>query len=385
MRDERDEPHFGLPRTLASYLAREVALYSLLGFAAITTVLVSQNLLRRLDELVGVGLAWSDLSIAVRGMAVMFMAYAAPVSFLFGALLALRRLAADSEILAMRACGVGMAALLIPVVGIGALVSAATGFLMLQSEHQARRDLRTLLITVAARGNILQPGNFRVVGDRVVYIRERDHLNNLRGIMISADAGEDRPYVIFAEQGRFDFDAERAMVHILLERGDLHVEPSPIDPELYQHLSFQKLHYEIDIRGLIASAYNPTRPKQMTMSELRRVHKRAQQGEPLWDLDDKNPTNYELEIHRRFALPLAPLVFSLLAVALGSSGPQRSRSWAVLIGVVLAFSYYALISFGSLLAEKEWIPPALAPWGPTALFAILGLVLLSRARRGATR
>jgi lipopolysaccharide export LptBFGC system permease protein LptF len=123
----------------------------------------------------------------------------------------------------------------------------------------------------------------------------------------------------------------------------------------------------------------------MTMAELQSVRQRAQRGEPLWDLDDKSPANYELEIHRRFALPLAPLVFSLLAVALGSSGPHRSRSWAVLVGVVLAFSYYALISFGGLLAEKEWIPPAFAPWGPTALFAIFGLLLLARARGGAAR
>ena len=201
------EARFALPRTLASYLAREIATYFLLGFLAIITVLVSQNLLRRLDEFVGVGFTWADLRIAVRGMAVMFIAYAAPVAFLFGTLLALRRLEADSEILAMRACGVGLATLLIPVLAIGALVSALTGFLMLHSEHQARLDLRTLLITAAARGSILQPGTFRVVGNRVIFIRERDRDNNLRGIMISAKAGEERPYLIFAERGLYRLES----------------------------------------------------------------------------------------------------------------------------------------------------------------------------------
>ena len=380
----REEPHFGLPRTLASYVAREVALYFLLGFIAITTVLVSQNLLRRLEELAGVTFTWADLRIALSGTTVMFTAYAAPISLLFGALLAMRRLATDAELLAMRACGIGPAALLIPTLAIGALVSALTGYLMIQSEPEARRELRALLTTVAARGNILKPGTFRSVGNRVVFVRGRDGQNNLRGIMIYAGIGEDRPYVIFAERGSFEFDPERAMARIRLESGDLHVEPELADPEPYQHLTFERLDYEIDIRALVASGARATRPKQMTLGELRAVRARARDGDPLLDLDDKNPTHYEIEIYRRFALPLAPLLFALIAVALGSSGARRSRSWVVLVGILLAFSYYALISFGGLLAEKGWILPGLAPWGPTVLFAILGVMLLRHTRAGAT-
>ena len=380
----RKTPRFGLSRTLAFYLAREVVLYSLLGFIALTAVLVSQNLGRRLDDLVGVGFTWADLRIAVRGMAVMFMSYAAPLSFLIGALLALRRLASDSEILAMRACGVGLAALAIPVLTIGALVSASTGYLLLHSEHLARQELRSLLTTVAARGTILRPGSFRTVGGRVIFIRDRDRQNNLRGIMISAEGGEERPYVIFAEHGSFEFDSERKMVRILLSSGDLHIEPDLGNPASYERISFERLDYEIDIQSLIESGRKPTRPKQMTLAELRDVRARAREGKPLWGLDDWNPINYELEIHRRFALPFAPLIFAVLAVALGASRPHRTRSWALLLGIVLAFSYYALIAFGSLLAEKAWLLPALAPWGPTALFAILAVVLLQRTRTGMT-
>lgn len=381
----RSEPQLGLPRTLARYLAREIVVYSLLGFVAITTVLVSQNMLRRLDDLIGVGFTWTDFRTALGGMAVMFIAYAAPISFLVGTLLALRRLGGDCELLAMQACGIGLTALLLPVLAIGATVSAATGYLMLEAEHRARQDIRNLLTTVAARGSLLEPGRFRSVGNRVIFVRERDRQNNLRGIMISAKSEKERPYVIFAERGRFDFDPEFSIIRILLESGDLHLEPHPTDPEPYQHLSFEKLSYEIDIRSLIASGYNPTRPKQMTLVALRAVLDRARDGDGLWDLDDKNPIHYELEIHRRFALPLAPMIFGMLAVALASPASRRSSSWILPVGILLAFSYYAFISFAGLLAEKGWIPPALAPWGPTAVFAILGLVLLRRVTTNTAR
>ena len=90
-------------------------------------------------------------------------------------------------------------------------------------------------------------------------------------------------------------------------------------------------------------------------------------------------------MHRRFALPLAPLIFGLLAVGLSSYRERQSRSWLLLLGILLAFSYYALVAFGGLLAEKAWIPPALGPWGPTALFGIVGVALVQRARTRASR
>ena len=85
--------------------------YATLGFAAVCTVLVSQNLLRRMDELTAVGFTFGDLLVVLRCLFPMLTAYAIPIALLFGAAIALRRMVTDSEILAMRACGLGMSTL----------------------------------------------------------------------------------------------------------------------------------------------------------------------------------------------------------------------------------------------------------------------------------
>ena len=54
----------------------------------------------------------------------------------------------------------------------------------------------------------------------------------------------------------------------------------------------------------------------MTLGELRAVQARVRAGEPLRHIDDKNPTYYQIKIHSRFALPLAPLLFAVLGMAL---------------------------------------------------------------------
>ena len=52
-------------RTLAMSLAREILQYSGLGFAAVCVVLITQNLLRRMDDLTAVGFTFEDLLVVL--------------------------------------------------------------------------------------------------------------------------------------------------------------------------------------------------------------------------------------------------------------------------------------------------------------------------------
>ena len=371
-------------RTLSFYLIREISLYSILGFLAMTMILVSQNLVRRLEELIGVGFTWADFGTAVQAMAIMFMAYAAPIAFFLGALLALRRLTSQSEILAMRACGIGLGTLVVPTLGLGMLIASATGYLVIESEHKVRRELRTLLMTVAARGNILEPGTFRVIGNRVIFIASRGVDNDIHGVMISNETDDDtQPYTIFAERGAFEFDPEVEMIRIQLESGELHTEPEKDKPTGYKRISFEKLEYNIDVQILLASGSRPTRPKQMTQTELKKVIERADRGKHLWDLDEKNPARYEFELHRRYALPVVPIIFALLAVGLGTFQTRTSRAWAPLVGILIAFAYYAALSFGGIISEKGWLNSVAVLWATNLGFGLLSLEVLRRAWRSA--
>ncbi|MFP6563281.1 MAG: LptF/LptG family permease [Myxococcota bacterium] len=371
-------PWFG---TLTRSVIREIALYSVIAFAGILLILLSQNALRQLEPLVRVGFRWNEWMLALRSIAVMFMAYALPIAFLLGSLFAVRRMKSDAELLAMQSCGVGIGVLLSATLSVGTLVAAATAWLVIDAEHVARRDMRSLLMNVTARGNILEPGRFLRFNDRVVYVEERFRDNVLRGVMIASDAEDDLGYVIFADRGAFHFDSERDMLRIELDRGDLHIDAGDWRSGRTRRIAFEHLDYEIDIAHLLAHAYTPTRPKQMSLTELEDVRARAARGEALWDLDEKDPSRYAIEAQRRLALPVAPLIFAVLAVALGASGRRTSRSGAMLLGVALAFGYYAALSFGGLLSERGWLPPWAVVWGTTGLFAVGAAAALVRARR----
>ena len=102
---EEHTPDMGISRTLAFYLAREILYYGALGLVIMLTIFVSQNLLRQLGDLVAIGFSPSDFVVVIRCLVPTLLAYAVPIAFLFGALLAILRLCSDREITAMSACG----------------------------------------------------------------------------------------------------------------------------------------------------------------------------------------------------------------------------------------------------------------------------------------
>ncbi len=352
-------------RTLAWSLAREIVQYTLVGFVATAVVVLSQNLLRRMDDLTTVGFTGADLLQVLRCLLPMLTAYTIPVALLFGAVLAIRRRVSDAEVLAMRACGLGLRSLVVPTLCVGIAASATSAWLLIGVEHEARQELIRLFNRVAARGGVLKARDFQGIGQRVIYVAERHRDDRLEGVMIS-DRSQSPPFVIFAEEGRLSLDGENALLHLALGQGELHIGDGEPDDE-YRRVLFDHLDYEVDVSSVMSADTRPVRPKQMSLDELRGVIARGEAGDPLRDLKKREPVYYQLEIHRRFALPLAPLLFSVAAVPLALVGQRSSRAWGPLACAGLAFGFYALLTLMQYLARAGWIPAAFAFWLPSAL------------------
>jgi lipopolysaccharide export system permease protein len=366
------------PRTLSLYVTREVVTYTSIGLAAITILLVARSLVRLLDELVGAGALGADVLRVLGLLAGQLALYALPVSFLFGVLLAIGRMAGDVEIVAMRACGVGLRGLLAPIAMLGTLLSLLALALCLEGEPAARRAMAATLRTLVIRGASIEAGHFNTVGDRTLYIDERVGASGLRGILISDRTDPKRPFLVFAESGEMRFDEQRTELTLSLEHGDVHLDGYEPEAERYQRVGFDRLEYKIDV-GALVNPIQPSRPREMPLAELRATVDRIAAGttEPLRD----EPAAYATNLERRYALPAAPALFALVGVPLGMQRKRGARSWGMILCAVLAFGYYALESFGESLAVGRGFPPRLAMWLPNLAFAAAGLALLVRARR----
>ncbi len=367
-------------RLLSFYLSREILQYGFVSFVALTTILVCQNTLRRLDDLVAIGITFDDFLSVVGYLVPMLAAYTLPVSFLFGVFFAVSRMAADDETVAMGAAGLGPSALLLPTIVLGILYSMISGFLMNSVEHRAHRAMRTLVETLAARGGILESGRFHSLANRTLFVQERDHENRLRGVMISDQSDPDRPLIIFAEAGHFDLDEDAGLVKLGLSKGAIHLLGEATDSDTSNRISFDELEYDLDVGPLLRRLGAAVRPRQMSSAELRDVLRRVNSGANLKSLDQKKPIEYELELHRRYAFPLAPLLFGLVAVPLGVGRAAGNRSRGALWSLLIAFSYYALTLQARFFAREGWMPVWFAFWLPNLVFAGFAMLLVRRSR-----
>jgi LPS export ABC transporter permease LptF len=365
-----------ITRTLFAYLMRETLVYCGLAFCLLTLVLLTQNLLRRLDELFLIGMTMQDIRVVIECILPVALSHAIPLAFLVGIILSIRRLGTDGELRAFRAAGISPAQLLLPYLCLGLLATTISGWLLTSVEYQSRRELVQLFKTAAARGAILEPGKFRQIGPRLVFVEDRDRDGKLHGVMIVDQSKSERPFRIFADQGRFRFNEEKAEIELELSNGELHFAPIQAEPDRYERLRFEAFSYRIGVGHILGGEFGPVRPKQMNLSELRVVLERADSGDPLRELDQRDPIKYALEIHRRRALPLAPFLFSAVAVPIALASEQRGRTLGLILILMVAFGYYALTSVMQSIAHQPWFGVELAAWTPNLIFSALAILLM---------
>ena len=367
------------PRRLWRYIAWEVLQYTLLGLIAISTVLVTNNLMRQIGDMAAVGFSARDLFTVLRMLSTMLAVYAVPISLLFGVLLGVGRLAADVEITAMRSCGVSVAGIAVPIVAIGAMVSGLLWPLHLEVEPRARREIAVTFARILLRGAAVEPGRFSDMAGRLLYVDERDTAGRLMGVVIADRSDPRRPFMIFAESGQLELDETNAALTLRLSNGNIHIDDPDAVDDRYQRIGFTSFDYEIDMSEWIQPGTD-MRAREMTMRELREMSARVASGDP-GPYREKEPIAYALHLHRRLASPFTPIVFTLSGIALGMRRRRGARAWGVFLCALLAFSHYALQVFCETLAADAWFAPVVAAWIPNALFGALGVVLLSRVRR----
>lgn len=372
-----------IARTLWRHVLREVGAYTGIGLLALGSLLVLQNFLRQLEDLLALGVRARD-ALGLLGTVALFLAgYALPIAFLFGVLVAIGQLSADREVKALRTLGVSLAQLSAPVFALAIAASAATSLLLTRAEPAARRGLVELAIAIASRGGLIQPGQLAALdraGDRLVLVDSRSADGVLHGVFVADRTDPARPFVVAAREGEFALDAPNATVHLRLRDGDLHLEEPSAADERSQRIAFGALDYAFDVRGVRLLSQR-LRPRELSEAELRAALAHFDRtGEPPPGGRAAKRTDYEIQLHRRRALPLAPLLFAALGVPLALRRAKSARSWGALVCVALTFAYYVLLSAAEYLAKAEALPPGPALWLPNALFGALGAVLLWRAR-----
>src|SRR5438309_2027508 len=327
-----------------------------------------------------------------------FLAHTLPMALLIAVLLAGGRLASDLEITAFKAAGVSALRLFRPVLGASLLVALLTAGLTLFVNPAANGEFqRQLFRIVQVRAmSALQERVFNdTFGGLTIYVEDVSASQiALRGLLVSNERDPTLSRIITAREGRLLTDELNRSITLRLMNGAVNeADILPADPPRdfttkdvptaggaassarYRYTSFDIYDMSLSMDSPLQNALRVEKPeKDLTLAELG-----AKIAEYRNDPHGRAP--FQIERHKRYALPLAALVFGLVAFPLAIRSHRGGRSIALVGSLAILVTYYLVMTSLEGVALNTRIPSAVAIWAPNVLLTIVGLGLLVATAR----
>jgi LPS export ABC transporter permease LptG/LPS export ABC transporter permease LptF len=356
--------------TLYRYIAREALRPTAFAVLGLTAVVLTSRIVGFSDLVINRGLGAAAVGQMVFFESVPVLARIFPFGVLVGCLVALGRLGADREILALESSGVAAGRLVWPIVAFTTAMTLAALGVSLGLGPWASRALDDALSRISRERPWAQirAGVVSHFGDWQLEAREVSASGQeLHGVLLfTPDLGE----TVFARSGSISSTPDGA-IELVLSSGSAVLEPRG-ELKLFR---FETLSTRLPEGGESLERSERERLPGATLDEL---IQRAHDFVP--SLNDQLP-RAALELHRRFAFPLATLVFGFLAVPLFVTRTHYSRSGGGVLGVIATLAYYAVLQLGEGMVQAGVVGVALGAWLPNLVLAAVAAALLVRALR----
>jgi len=366
-------------RILTRYILGEILSHGLIGCVIFTFILFMKELPRVLEMVVHNSSTLSSVVEVFLFTLPNFFMVTIPMAVLVGVLLGFSRLAADSEVIAMRASGLGIGYFVrvsAIVAGGGMLLGLANSLYLAPRANRAIMAMDKALASQASYA--IEPRvfdeDFRNLVLYVQDVRSGTGAANWRQVFIADTTDPTTPMIITAASATVANESNRDTGQQLLMRlrdGTQHRTVAD-QPQQYDISTFDFTD-RLLTSGLQSAAHLgrlDTNIYAMPMSVLRqRSH-------------GPDGKRYLIEIHKRFSYPAACLVLMLVGVPLGVTSRRGGKSFAWIFTIILVFIYYLLSSTGIALGKQNWISAFFAVWSANLLFAAGGLFLLWQMASG---
>jgi LPS export ABC transporter permease LptF/LPS export ABC transporter permease LptG len=358
-------------RVLDRYVYREMLPIFVLAAGLFTFL----HVMDRLQDFSNMAANGAPLNLVLRlwGLLLLsFLSHTFPMGLLMAVVTTTGRLASDLEVVALKASGVSPLRLFRPFLVAAVFVTLMMVILTVwinpwgsaaffRCLHELRRHTAVPL---------LQERTFTRIGELVVYTEKVDlSTSELQGVLVADERDPKTIGIITAPRGRLIDDEGSPRTILRLIDGVAH-ESRPESPEWYRVTGFDVYETVLDVGAQIAEVEKDAGPQKKLSTWDLILNTRA--------LDSTRRAEkaemFVTEVHKRLSLPLAPIVFAMVAFPLGIRLSRGGRAVAAVGGIIVYLVHH--------LAQEGLIRVALLrPWGggrwvPIILFALVGTVLL---------
>lgn len=366
------------------YIARELTMPFLFGVGAFSSIGISIgalfDLIRRVTESgLSFGLALQIFALKLPE----FVVLSFPMSTLLATMMTYSRLAGDSELIALRGCGVSVRRIIAPAVVLSLVVTGLTfafnELITPAANYQAAVTLERALNSERPpfqERNILYQ-EFQPASDnkdeqelrRLFYARRFDG-ETMYGLTILDFSQRGLSQVVSADSATWDFGRNQWNFY----NGTIYAV-SP-DGSFGHIVRFDNQELQLP-RAPLDLASRTKSDTEMNIAEAtRHLRDVVSKGG-----DERQIRTWETRIQQKYALPFVCVVFGLVGASIGVRPQRTSRATSFGVSVVIIFGYYLLAFICNALGEVGVLSPLMAAWLPTLLGLAIGVQLMLQASR----
>lgn len=365
-----------MKKTTYFYILKETLPIFFIGLLTFTVILLMDKILKLIELIVTRGVSFSKVLMLLLFISPSFLVFTIPMAFLLGTLLSFGRLSGDSEITAFKASGVSLYQLFLPISILSIIAYLFTSFLVFYGLPWGNRGfIATIYLIAQSKADIeIKERVFNDVFDGLVVYVDKVPIQGKRieGVLIYDERDKEKVNTIFAKEGFLNSDPKSQEVVLRLLSGDIHrFEPKT---KVYQKIKFDTYDLKLELGKTFAAMGKKLKEHEMSIDEIKeKIEKMKKKGE--------DTTGQEVELHKRYAIPFACIVFGLIGVPLGIQPRRSARSYGFILGILILMTYYMSLTASEILAMRKTIPVFLAGWTPNLLFSGLGVYLLVKTAK----
>lgn len=334
--------------TISKYLIGAIVPYFLSAWFLLSVVLFVQQASRFADIFFSVNIPGSVIWQLAAALIPNVIAFTCPMAALIGIVIGLTRMQGDSELVAIRAAGVGNLQIILPVVLLGLLLSGFTFLVNLYGVPIAARLVRRVALQTAIYKleSPIEPGVFNTeVAGYTIYVKDGNLADgSWRNIFIHSEdqkTGEVR--LITSKQGRIDTTDQ--LSELVLEDGISTTITPDGSREKFVSEKIGEVRFAIKTRRdelVERLARAESSIEELGLRELAEFA-RTREGQ--------ERTEARILWQRRILLSITPLIFSILGTVLVLRFSRGGRGFGIFISLVSLITYYLVAFLGEQLVR----------------------------------
>lgn len=355
---------------VVSYIVSEIIPGFILGTFVFLFLLVMFQGLRLTEFVLIHNVSMQTIGRILFYQCISFLPVILPMALLLSLLMGYGRLSSDSEIIAMKATGLSMWSISLPsfVLGIFVLIASAQTSFYLSPWGNRQFEVLISKFSSSKASIVIKEGTFsESFFDLVVYAgKVNNQTGELQNIFLYDERNEQTPITIVAKSGQIVPDPSSANQSVLLrlQDGDIHRQSDT-------HMKIKFGTYDIRLVDTSQINIKEKTPQSLSLTEL---------SAKINATDNlKEKTSLAVEYHKRIALAMACLIFSLIGVGLGASSNLRSqKANGIILSFIVIMAYWILYVTFESIARSGKYPVAITIWIPNLLFLALAVRTLKK-------